>query len=347
MEKIFFRVDSSNEIGSGHIYRCINLAKSLKNKYKIFFICRKFDGNLIHKIRSEKFKVLINNKKINYSHPKVWSKNKQKEDVEFIKKKLKKKYKFIISDHYGLGKTWGKRIKDIFERHLAIDDSKYFNKVCDFYLNYNFSEKSLNSKNKKTKYFCGQKFILNGHNILFKKKTNKKSYKRIFIFFGSVDKKNFTKFFYNFFNKAKFDNLKIDILVGINHKFRKKFSRNKKYKNVSLIYNKVKNFNKLYKKYDHTLTAANTTMYEQIKADFKPFVIAQNNDQTKVIKNLEKKKLIKKFNLKIRNKKKIKYLFDSHINFFERPESTIASLIKKNSTKYVAKKIDKIINDIK
>ena len=39
-------------------------------------------------------------------------------------------------------------------------------------------------------------------------------------------------------------------------------------------------------------------MYEQIKAGFKPFVIAQNNDQIKIIQNLEKKNLLKNLILK-------------------------------------------------
>ena len=93
----------------------------------------------------------------------------------------------------------------------------------------------------------------------------------------------------------------------------------KKKENLRFIFNRVENFNKFYKAYDLVLSAANTTMYEQIKAGFKPFVIAQNNDQIKIIQNLEKKKLIKKFNFKIKNEKKIKYLINSHKNFLKIP----------------------------
>ena len=347
MDKIFFRADSSRTIGTGHVYRCINLARLLKKKYKIFFICRELEGNLIRKIKSEKFKIYKNNQKISFSHPKKWSKKNQLEDFKFIKQKLKKKYKLIISDHYGLGKIWGNKIKDIFEKHLAIDDLKYFNKVCDYYLNYNYPKRLIISKAKNTKYFCGENYIINGHKIFFKKKKKIKKYKKLLIFFGSVDRKNFSKSSYDFFKYLNYKNLKVDILVGINHKFKKKFMRIKKNKNVSFIFNRVKNFNKFYEIYDFVLSAANTTMYEQIKAGFKPFVIAQNDNQIKIVKNLEKKKLIKKFNFKIKNKKKIQYLFDSHKNFYEKPGSKVALLIKKNSTENVAKKIDKIIYNIK
>lgn len=347
MDTIFFRADSSNIIGAGHIYRCINLANFLKKKYKIHFICRKLKGNLIHKIKSKKFRVFINYSRINYLHPKIWSKENQIEDAEFIKKKLKKKYKLIISDHCGLGKTWGKEIKNSFVKHLAIDDFKYFNKECDYYLNYNYSTRSLLSKNKNTTYFCGERYILSGHNILFKKKKKNKFYKRLLVFFGSVDKENFTQSLYNFFKVVDYKSIKVEILVGINHKFKKKFKKIKKKKNLSFIFKQVKNFNNFYKAYDLVLSAVNTTMYEQIKAGFKPFVIAQNDHQNKIIKSLEEKKLVKKFDFKIKNRKKTKYLLESHKNLYQRPESKIVSLIKKNSTKHVAKKIDNIIDSLK
>ncbi len=347
MDKIFFRADSSNTIGAGHIYRCINLARFLKKKYKIVFICRELKGNLIHKIKSEKFEVYKNKQKISFSHPKIWSKKNQLDDAKFIKQKIKKKYKLIISDHYGLGKIWGKKIKDTFKKHLAIDDLKYFNKACDYYLNYNFPKRLLISKVKNVKYFCGENYILNGHKIFFKKKKKSKQSKKLLVFFGSVDRKNFSKSSYDFFKELDYKNLKVDILVGINHKFKKKFLKIKKRENLRFIFNRVENFNKFYKAYDLVLSAANTTMYEQIKAGFKPFVIAQNNDQIKIIQNLEKKKLIKKFNFKIKNEKKIKYLINSHKNFFEKPKSKIALLIKRNSTESVAKKIDKIIKNLK
>ena len=148
------------------------------------------------------------NKKISFSHPKIWSKKNQLDDAKFIKQKIKKKYKLIISDHYGLGKIWGKKIKDTFKKHLAIDDLKYFNKACDYYLNYNFPKRLLISKVKNVKYFCGENYILNGHKIFFKKEKKSKQSKKLLVFFGSVDRKNFSKSSYDFFKELDYKNLK-------------------------------------------------------------------------------------------------------------------------------------------
>ena len=42
--KIVFRVDSSKDIGIGHLSRCLKLSNSFKNK-KIFFVTKKLEGN--------------------------------------------------------------------------------------------------------------------------------------------------------------------------------------------------------------------------------------------------------------------------------------------------------------
>ena len=45
-KNVVFRVDSSHEIGNGHLIRCIAIAQRLKKlKYSINFICSNFDGN--------------------------------------------------------------------------------------------------------------------------------------------------------------------------------------------------------------------------------------------------------------------------------------------------------------
>ena len=57
--KIFFRTDSSSQIGSGHVIRCLTLAKLLKKlKAECKFICRDHNDNLIKKIKEEGFHLI-------------------------------------------------------------------------------------------------------------------------------------------------------------------------------------------------------------------------------------------------------------------------------------------------
>ena len=45
---VVFRVDSSNEMGLGHLMRCLTLAGELKRqRHRVTFVCRELIGNLI------------------------------------------------------------------------------------------------------------------------------------------------------------------------------------------------------------------------------------------------------------------------------------------------------------
>jgi len=56
--KFAFRADASLQIGTGHIMRCLTLAKALKDHgHTCLFICRELDGHLIPKIIAQGFDV--------------------------------------------------------------------------------------------------------------------------------------------------------------------------------------------------------------------------------------------------------------------------------------------------
>ena len=53
---IAIRADSSENIGTGHIVRCISLAKELRKLgFKVFFISKLYKGNIIKLIKRNKF----------------------------------------------------------------------------------------------------------------------------------------------------------------------------------------------------------------------------------------------------------------------------------------------------
>ena len=116
------RVDSSIKIGSGHVMRCITLAKKLEKNagYDVHFICRELEGNIIDAIAQNGFKVHrlpISNKKddrrTGYAE---WLTVSQDEDAE---------------DTIAI-------IIDIFEKEITIDQiefgleflNKYIDKVA-------------------------------------------------------------------------------------------------------------------------------------------------------------------------------------------------------------------------
>ena len=56
--KVLFRVDSSHQMGTGHVMRCLVLADLFKKSgARVEFICRSHKGNSIDRIISSGFKV--------------------------------------------------------------------------------------------------------------------------------------------------------------------------------------------------------------------------------------------------------------------------------------------------
>ena len=55
---VAFRSDSSFEIGTGHIHRCISIAREFKKKKsRVFFFAHEYKGN-INNLIQEEFKLL-------------------------------------------------------------------------------------------------------------------------------------------------------------------------------------------------------------------------------------------------------------------------------------------------
>ena len=70
---IAFRVNASNSIGTGHLYRCLELAKYLKDtKNNIYFICDKINLGLIKKINDLNVNLhIIKEKRIDKNYEKI------------------------------------------------------------------------------------------------------------------------------------------------------------------------------------------------------------------------------------------------------------------------------------
>ena len=204
--KIIFRVDSSKDIGIGHISRCLKLANSFKNK-KIYFVTKKLEGSA-NFLLNKNFKILF-----------IESKN-EKDDAKKFLKILKYKIKFdntkdfVIMDNYSLENTWEKIIKKNSIKLITIDDRIRSSKA-DYYINSNW----FFQKNSKFSNFRYQNLLLGPLYSLLNLKKNKRSKKFIVIYFGSNDKYNLTC--RSLLNLIKIKEKKILIILGHNYKFRK------------------------------------------------------------------------------------------------------------------------------
>tara|TARA_Y100000590_G_scaffold18275_1_gene21764 strand:+ start:26574 stop:28067 length:1494 start_codon:yes stop_codon:yes gene_type:complete len=293
---IAFRVDRSKEIGSGHFYRCLNLAKVLKSKKeKIRFI---FQKNYFSR---ENKKILLKNKikfnEINFKNSDLSKKKKLKEDSSQTTKILKKnKIDLLVVDNYKINYSWEKTVKKTVKKLFVIDDLANRKHFCDILVDqnylHNFEKRYNKYLNKNCKTYLGPlytildpKFLKNKIRIRKDKKV-----KNIFIFFSGTHKPKIVNIFYKILNKKKFKKIKINFIIGNSFKKNNKLNKNKN-KNFK-IYTSSNNFVSLMKKADLAIGAGGTNTWERLFYGIPSLVTCLSENQRLTCNYLNKKKLI-------------------------------------------------------
>jgi UDP-2,4-diacetamido-2,4,6-trideoxy-beta-L-altropyranose hydrolase len=150
--KVVIRTDASLRIGTGHVMRCLTLAKALVEKgVEVSFICREHQGNLINKIEIEGFKVYslttIKNTQPEPSETSIepqlahseWLGVSQQQDASDCRSILDRiQPDWLIVDHYALDKHWQEALKPYYKKLMVIDDLGDREHLCDLLLDQNY-----------------------------------------------------------------------------------------------------------------------------------------------------------------------------------------------------------------
>ena len=173
---LFIRVDSSPEIGIGHMMRCLTLAQELKNNFdKIIFLTQKDSGNFIGTIMKNKFEVIF-----------IPTTNNDPNIIKNLITTYSENKNFLLIDHYDIDSNFESSLKNIFERIFVIDDLANRKHDCDLLIDQNYY-RDLNQRYEKliqngTIALLGPKYAIIRPEF---RKINKKAIKKKF-----TDKKN-------------------------------------------------------------------------------------------------------------------------------------------------------------
>ena len=234
--KVFFRVDSSNEIGTGHVRRCLTIAKGLKDRgvRDVGFICSRLEGNIIDDLLNHSFEVRIiarspefNLKDVQqYRLPEIGRLSQvQVVDAEQTIQLLNNEHPdILITDSYLIAETWENIVRPYVKSLVVIDDiaNRFHN--CDTLIDNNFSDKAdaydllVPSKCRK---LCGTKYVLLNQDFLGFSNIRDPivNITKLLVFFsGSVELNPFTVTVVNKLKSIDPDTIHIDVVVGGNTK---------------------------------------------------------------------------------------------------------------------------------
>ena len=194
---VVIRTDASLEVGTGHVMRCVTLAKQLERKgANVTFICRNYPGNSISYIQSQGFNVHIPSVRENQHHWQ-WRRDNWTQDAHETKRiieNLNKNVDLLIVDHYGLDAKWESALRPSIKHIMVIDDLANRPHDCDILLDQNYY---LNLQNRYTELVSGSCIQLLGPNFVLlrdefisidlKKIERDGSVKNVLVFFGGTD----------------------------------------------------------------------------------------------------------------------------------------------------------------
>ena len=204
--KIAFRADASLEMGTGHVMRCLTLARALRERgHDCLFIGREHPGNLLKLIRDEGFSVHAlsagGDLDAELAHAK-WLGASQAEDALACGALLASwRPDWLVVDHYALDHRWEVSVRPVGCRVLVIDDLADRQHSCDVLLDQTFGRSTAAYESKVpqgSKLLCGAQYALLRSEFLTWRaySLQRRSHARlqtVLISMGGVDKDNATE----------------------------------------------------------------------------------------------------------------------------------------------------------
>jgi UDP-2,4-diacetamido-2,4,6-trideoxy-beta-L-altropyranose hydrolase len=295
---ISFRVDSSSEIGSGHLMRCLTLADELaKQNHSNSFICRKLEGNLIHLIDYKVFSLAVDKEFQSDDLYLSWLGASQDQDAKQTIQVIPNNIDLLIVDSYALDEIWHKQLKSYAKKIMVIDDLNNREFDCDILLNQNLGIKKSDYLGKVPigcQLLIGCEYALlrpefqSLRKRALKKRQKTQEIKNILISMGGIDNRNTA---YNVLQQLN-DEFNIVVVLGSSSEYDKIIMDYAKEKNIEVIIN-ADNMAELMLDADLAIGAGGSTSWERCCLGLPTLLFVISENQRLIAENLEQLGAIK------------------------------------------------------
>ncbi|QXM05182.1 UDP-2,4-diacetamido-2,4,6-trideoxy-beta-L-altropyranose hydrolase [Crassaminicella indica] len=302
MKTVAFRADGGQNVGMGHVMRCLSLAKEFRrNGYKVYFISKLTEG--IKKIEEAGFEVIKLTSKGKISSKEFYYgdiKELKKEAEEMIDFNKKYNIEILFIDTYNVTKEYFLSIKPYVTKLAYIDDVNKFVYPVDILINGNITGEYMDYKkySEDEIMLLGPKYnlIRDEFRNLPEREINKEV-KEIMITTGGSDPHNMsTKLLYMLLEDNKIGKLRFNVIVGNGFINKEELSKiSKQNKNV-VLYENVKRISEIMLRSDIAISSGGSTLYELcacgtptmafILADNQEFIV-EKMDEYGYVKSLE------------------------------------------------------------
>ena len=190
--KILFRVDAQPEIGYGHLFRCLAMARMLDEDYNVSFAMGKADES-VRLMLSEANYSLILLDSFDYTFPD----KRENEEVAFDLSEHIHDFDLVVLDGYWFGSNYQSKLRAFDAKVVLIEDNGSGNYKADVLMNpaEGLSQDNYTMDNKKAQKLLGSKYALLREPFLRAARETKAQDRKdfhVFICFGGSDILNMT-----------------------------------------------------------------------------------------------------------------------------------------------------------
>lgn len=301
---IVFRTNAGPNIGYGHLFRCIALAKAIKKKseiLEIIFIINKAAVEIVKK----------------YYYQYIVSENFN--DIQMIKTL---KPEAIIFDSYLANNNYLNDLSQVTKLVIFDDNNDIYNsKIPKLVINGNIHAKSLDYKSEA---LLGPKYLVM-RSEYWDVKINNPSEKNICITTGGSDFNNLMPKFVKSLNILQFDK-KFIIGPGFNNKEIEEIELIKREKD-QLIY-KPSTLIDIFNKSTIILTACGTSIYEILRLNKIPIIYTLADNQEKIAKKIEEYGIVNLGNYNNLDYNSLGNIVDEQIRKTEKKKNELKELFR-------------------
>lgn len=304
IENIVFRCDASDEIGGGHVMRCLSLAESLSESgAKIYFVSRECEGNLFFRIQLAGHTLI----------PLAARDNKFTENENILQEVEANDFidcikdicvaDWLIVDNYSLDSRWEKAVKKYTRKIFVIDDLANRKHDCELLLDQSFGRKEKEYSKyvrKDTKVLCGSKYsLLRKEFNLYRDKSIERRRKlsrtfEILISMGMSNNKSTLRILHDLQECSLPEKTKLNVVLGSKDETVKGIESSlRKMKWDSEIFENVDNVAEIMCRSDMAIGASGSTTWERCCLGLPSIVVVLAENQRFIAETLEKYNAVK------------------------------------------------------
>lgn len=291
---IFFRVDASLQMGSGHVMRCLTLADELRQKgAEITFICREHTGNMNTFVKDKGYPVVrLQAEEAEYiktpedvAHSAWLGVSWQQDAAETIIVLENHQCDWLIIDHYSIDRRWEQELRPYSGKIMVIDDLADRQHDCDLLLDQNLYQ-SMETRYENLipvscKKLLGPKYALLRPEFVNARKNLRQRnghINRVLVSYGGVDPSNETEKALHALSDFGERKLNIDVVLGSGNLHKENIQKICAANAGFKCHGMIDNMAELMAKADLAIGAGGSTIWERCALGLPSFitVLAEN-----------------------------------------------------------------------